>query len=186
MTYPVYPVTEATIFREGENLLNPGQNSLVTAMTIQMRTEITLYEVGRMRGLLYSQYLDEPYEFFSFIRMIEKMEEIFDSKKFPQAFMTPRTFNIAKKGTKKLNAERNDTMKEAMKPNSKKDDSQAQCTFEINVKFRQNATWQGQILWAEKNQKQNFRSVLEMLKLMDEALTESGGDEAAVDWGGGK
>jgi len=47
-------------------------------------------------------------------------------------------------------------------------------TFEITVKFTQNATWQGQIHWIEKNKKQNFRSALEMLKLMDEALTESG------------
>jgi len=48
----------------------------------------------------------------------------------------------------------------------------SKCTFEISVKFRQNATWQGQILWAEKNHRKNFRSVLEMLKLMDDALAE--------------
>jgi len=36
----------------------------------------------------------------------------------------------------------------------------------------QNATWQGRIHWLEKNQDQNFRSVLEMLKLMDEALAD--------------
>jgi len=45
-------------------------------------------------------------------------------------------------------------------------------TFEISVKFTQNSTWQGEIHWVEKNQKQNFRSALEMLKLMDEALAE--------------
>jgi len=45
-------------------------------------------------------------------------------------------------------------------------------TFEISVKFTQNSTWQGQIHWIEKNQKQNFRSALEMLKLMDEALAD--------------
>ncbi|MCL2200862.1 MAG: hypothetical protein FWB75_02765 [Oscillospiraceae bacterium] len=48
----------------------------------------------------------------------------------------------------------------------------SRCTFEISVKFQQNSSWQGQILWAEKNMKQNFRSVLEMLRLMDEALTD--------------
>ena len=51
----------------------------------------------------------------------------------------------------------------------------AKCTFEISVRFTQNATWQGQIHWAEKGQKQNFRSVLEMLRLMDEALVEVSG-----------
>ena len=163
--------------------MDPAKTSLVTAMSVQMRAEITLFKSGLMRGQLYSQYLDEPYEFVSLVKMIDKMEEIFDSKKFPQAFMTPRTFSNTKQGTKKQNAERNDTMKDATKQSPKEATVSSQCTFEITVKFRQNATWQGQILWAEKNQKQNFRSVLEMLKLMDEALTESGGDSEAVDWG---
>lgn len=55
-------------------------------------------------------------------------------------------------------------------------------TFEISVKFMQNSTWQGQIHWIEKNQKQHFRSALEMLKLMDEALTESQQDKKVINW----
>ena len=35
-----------------------------------------------------------------------------------------------------------------------------------------NETWQGKVTWAEKNKSQYFRSALEMLKLMDKALTE--------------
>ena len=166
--------------------MEPDRKGLVTAMSVQMRAEITLYTIGRMRGLLYSQYLDEPYEFFSFVKMIEKMEEIFDTKKFPQAFMKPRTFGNTRKETKKLDAERNDIMKDVMKPNVTEEAAGSKCTFEITVKFRQNATWQGQILWAEKNQKQNFRSVLEMLKLMDEALTEKSGEPESIDWGDAK
>jgi len=75
----------------------------------------------------------------------------------------------------------NDAMKHTESPGSNRAaGGSKKCTFEISVKFKQNATWQGQILWAEKNLKQNFRSVLEMLKLMDEALTE--GEEKAVIW----
>jgi len=55
-------------------------------------------------------------------------------------------------------------------------------TFEISVKFMQNSTWQGQIHWVEKNKKQNFRSALEMLKLMDEALTEENESEKNARW----
>ena len=55
-------------------------------------------------------------------------------------------------------------------------------TFEISVKFMQNSTWQGQIHWVEKDQKQNFRSALEMLKLMDEALTESAEGKQIINW----
>jgi len=55
-------------------------------------------------------------------------------------------------------------------------------TFEISVKFLQNSTWQGQIHWIERNRKQNFRSALEMLKLMDEALTDTGEGDKTANW----
>ena len=55
-------------------------------------------------------------------------------------------------------------------------------TFEISVKFMQNSTWQGEIHWVEKDQKQNFRSALEMLKLMDEALAESADGSQVIKW----
>ena len=55
-----------------------------------------------------------------------------------------------------------------------------ECSFEIKVQAVQNETWQGRIHWIEKRQKQDFRSALEMLKLMDEAITE--GENNAVAW----
>lgn len=45
-----------------------------------------------------------------------------------------------------------------------------QATFVVHVQLRQNATWQGTIQWLEEEKTQKFRSVLEMLKLMDQAL----------------
>lgn len=43
-------------------------------------------------------------------------------------------------------------------------------TFELRLLFRQHASWQGEVLWLEKNTRQNFRSVLELVCLMDSAL----------------
>ena len=56
------------------------------------------------------------------------------------------------------------------------------CTFEIKVKFLQNSTWQGEIVWSEQDLRQNFRSVLEMLKLMDEALANTVKEHQQVGW----
>ena len=56
------------------------------------------------------------------------------------------------------------------------------CTFEVRVRFMQNSTWQGEIHWLEANQMQNFRSVLEMIKLMDEALTDETEGRKPVRW----
>ena len=69
-----------------------------------------------------------------------------------------------------------------MKQPEKQEPNSSKGTFVVNVQFRQNATWQGNILWMEENRKQNFRSVLEMIRLMDEALLESDEDEKPNSW----
>ena len=49
-------------------------------------------------------------------------------------------------------------------------------TFLVHVKYRQNATWQGSVTWVEKKEKQQFRSALELLKLIESALDEEEGE----------
>lgn len=44
--------------------------------------------------------------------------------------------------------------------------------FIVDVMCRENATWQGEILWVDQNKQCSFRSALEMLKLIDGALDE--------------
>ena len=48
-------------------------------------------------------------------------------------------------------------------------------TFLLNIYDRQNATWQGTISWVDKNEKQQFRSALELIKLIESALDEAEG-----------
>ena len=43
-------------------------------------------------------------------------------------------------------------------------------TFLILIYNCQNNTWQGSILWAETQKKQCFRSTLEMISLIEEAV----------------
>lgn len=50
--------------------------------------------------------------------------------------------------------------------------------FIVDVKFRQNGTWQGTVKWNGQNQEVHFRSTLELLKIMDGAITEHYPDEA--------
>jgi hypothetical protein len=57
-------------------------------------------------------------------------------------------------------------------------------TFVIQVQFQQNATWQGSIDWIEAKKTQRFRSVLEMIKLMDEALSDGSEEPAWIEEGG--
>ena len=46
----------------------------------------------------------------------------------------------------------------------------ALATFQIQVIFRQHTSWQGMVVWQERHMEQSFRSVLELILLMDSAL----------------
>lgn len=49
-------------------------------------------------------------------------------------------------------------------------------TFVVHILSQENATWQGQVTWLGREETLNFRSFLELVKLMDNAMA---GDEAA-------
>ena len=50
-------------------------------------------------------------------------------------------------------------------------------TFVIKIVNQQNANWQGSVTWTEEQKVQNFRSALELLKLINGALGENSGAE---------
>ena len=52
-------------------------------------------------------------------------------------------------------------------------------TFFIRINYRQNASWQGTIQWLEGKKSQFFRSHLEMVMLMQEAMDKSGVAESS-------
>lgn len=43
-------------------------------------------------------------------------------------------------------------------------------TFIIDIKGSHNNTWQGTILWVQRQKKESFRSTLELIKLLDSAV----------------
>ena len=67
--------------------------------------------------------------------------------------------------------EGNDRMKE--KP-TVRESRVGDSAFLIRIIYRQNATWMGEIHWLNGEKKLYFRSMMEMLMLMQEALDKSG------------
>lgn len=45
-------------------------------------------------------------------------------------------------------------------------------SFVITVKSQENYTWQGTVSWVEGKKQENFRSALELLKLLDSAVSD--------------
>ena len=100
----------------------------------------------------------EVQTFQSTMQLLKKIEEHLDRTNFPQAFDAIRKFQAPK--TMKFSAEeRQDT-----RPGDA-------ATFAVRLLFRQNASWQGSVRWIEGGQEEGFRSVLELLLLMDNALS---------------
>ena len=56
-------------------------------------------------------------------------------------------------------------------------------TFIVKIVERRNCTWQGSVTWAEKRQVQNFRSALELLKMIDGALDANSDENEEVEGG---
>lgn len=61
-------------------------------------------------------------------------------------------------------------------------EARCKATFIVQVEFCQNASWQGKIAWTDQKKEQNFRSALELLKLMDEALQGERSQRSQSNW----
>lgn len=134
------------------------------------------------RGRIYHPASGKQFSFARVSEFLMLMGGIFDTYGFPQHTHSLRTFRGAKQV--KLQKISNDYITGDLTEMEKQflsKENKGKATFIIKVLFRQNATWQGQIQWVEKKKTQNFRSDLEMLKLMDEALkmTDNGEDDTA-------
>ena len=55
-------------------------------------------------------------------------------------------------------------------------------TFLIRIYFKQHANWQGTIQWLESNKTVPFRSVLELISLLNEAVDKSSPANEGLDF----
>ena len=130
-----------------------------------MTVRVTSYDKYVMKGYLYHAQSDRGIEFSSAVELLLQIEELMDQTNAPQRSEEPRSFLNG------LAGERPST--EARLGGEK---VPALAVFQLNVMFRQNATWQGSLLWADEGMEAHFRSVLEVINLMNSALT--GGNQA--------
>jgi hypothetical protein len=127
-----------------------------------------------LNGRIYNISCKDAILFTGLHELLMKMEEIFDRLSMPQEVFQLRSFKQMKKPTKESVSFMGD-MEISLEHEQK-------ATFIIHIKFRQNATWQGTIKWVEENKKQDFRSELEMIKLMDNALSQTSDKPESIEW----
>ena len=130
-----------------------------------MRTSIIYihsYEDKNPRGTFYNLYYGKEIVFENLTRLLLLMEDLMDEIDCPQASVDSRHFGKMSKEPERISMEQ-------LLP---KPEQEVIATFTVKVLFRQGATWQGKMSWAEGKEEVSFRSVLEMVKLMDSALPQ--------------
>lgn len=152
-------------------------NSLLPSTVTKTLVCVDEFNNSDMSGRFYNLYMPGPINFSSIYEVIDIMEEFFEEISFPQAYCEDRTFTAKPKPTqRKQESEAHQYMPEDIFTN----ENGKKATFVIQVQFRQNATWQGTITWTEEKKMQRFRSTLEMIKLMDDAMGKDEKEQIAV------
>ncbi len=125
-------------------------------------------------GTLYNEYYELTMKFHGIREFFGSLDQFFDFVNFPQSSHEHRTFGLIRNKRKEV--------PKTMKKEKLEVEVGDKATFTVHVQFRQNASWQGTIQWIEGNKTQRFRSELEMLKLMTNAINFSSGDDGLADW----
>lgn len=124
-------------------------------------------ENGDIYGRYFHRYKKEETFFPDSATLVIELERFYDAIGYPQAATKTRKFMERKGG-------RIPAKEHMVVISDGQDLIQLRgnlATFLVGVTSRQNASWQGQVTWADKNITKNFRSTLELIKLMDGAIT---------------
>ena len=118
------------------------------------------YEDGVLKGRFFNASCGMV-AFESLSQFLIRVEETLDALQSPQSFTARRTFTTMTKSS-------SETASEIPCQGNR-------ATFDLQIVFRQYSSWQGIVLWLERNAEQSFRSVLELVLLMDSALNSEKG-----------
>ena len=123
-------------------------------------------------GRYYHSYSAEEKKFHSEEQLLFELENFFNQLKFPFAATNTRSF-VSKKENVSQTKERIKVMSDEELLSRHGDLG----TFIIRVQQRQNSSWQGRITWVDEDKTVYFRSVWEMMKLIDSAVETYTKDE---------
>ncbi len=120
------------------------RRKMIPCQTMEALVTVTKYENGVMEGILRHPRLKEPQVINSMSQLILIMDSLLDLEECPDNPI-PLVMPI------KVNDE-------------------VIATFQIQVLFREVYSWQGRLVWVERKEEASFRSVLELMQLLDDIL----------------
>ena len=115
------------------------------------------YERGVLTGRYYHPALEGGREFNSLAQFLMGADALFDATCAPQSYTSARSFARLPEPE--------------YGPNSDMEVQEGKlATFRLKILFRQHTSWQGSVTWIDGNGEERFRSVLELIHLIDSAL----------------
>lgn len=132
-----------------------------TRMKGELNRTVMIYIDSCMDGIISGRYHvasnQEAQPFHGLCQLLLGINENLDRENFPQSFAELRKFQKPSRLTSSS----------PLQMNQKRG---SVATFSVRILFRQNASWQGSVSWIEGNQEEYFRSVLELIVLLDNAI----------------
>ena len=143
---------------------------------------VCINQVSRlhMSGIFYHSYSLEGIPFADLEQLLFCMEQFYNELGFPYPSTNERRFQEAIAGSAARPSGDSSQYTEPEKREKIMKDEELLMkhgdlgSFIIRVQHRQNSSWQGRITWIEKNQTVYFRSVWEMIKLIENAIDTVG------------
>ena len=120
---------------------------------------VDTYQRGILHGRFYNHSLKAGKTFHCLTQLLQEMENTLNKMDFPKAYTAARSFAPVTPATAEDTCEEDPVGKQA--------------TFAVRILFRQNASWQGSVVWMEEGREESFRSALELIFLMDSALSQT-------------
>ena len=121
------------------------------------------YENGVLKGW-FCDVFQQVQQFSSLSQFLLKLEQLLDEMQQPQSYTMLRRYPIP--------------LQETVEVWNSETTGEVQASFELKVIFRQHSSWQGTLLWREGKIQHSFRSVLELVSLIDSALRSGEGSVA--------
>ena len=144
-------------------------NNIQSQINISMPNLINLCvnetDHGEIKGELYHCYTKEPVLFSNVIELLTAAETLFDTLRFPEASTRTRRF---------VGVE--ETQMPTARPPKVVDQTEVIehrgkiASFILCVQFRQNSTWQGEVIWLERGIRKRFSNTLNFIKILDSVI----------------
>jgi hypothetical protein len=114
------------------------------------------------------------------LEMTLRIQEKLDQVGFPQSATERRCWTSPHPNKRTTQTHSGPRREEMRDKKQKKTVPKGGPTFFIRIHYQQNASWQGSVQWLEGKSTRFFRSHLELILLMQEAVEKSGGAEKGL------